>query len=213
MSQDEIDQKNDLPGLDYWRLCDELSIVQAALLIAGSDPSSAQSYVENWEPHLKPPGYEAAKAAISNSLDKGEIKGFLTPMFDSDIQGNRTTPNEGSINIHESKVEVDSLRNWLARRGVRKGFFFPTENDAPDYLDPKNLRFAPKLAAAVRAWQAVTDPGKKSAKQALEKWLNEHAAEFGLVDDDGKPIKQAVEDCSKVANWNQTGGAPKTPSA
>ena len=211
MPHDEIDQKNNLPGLDYWRLCDQLSIVQAALLIAGSDPSSEQSYVEGWKPHLRPTGYEAAKAAISNSLYKGAIKGVYIPVFDIDIHGTRIAPIEGSIDIHESKVEVDSLRNWLAGRGFSKGFFFPTGTDAPDYLDSRNLRFAPKLAAAVRAWQAVTDPGKKSAKQALEKWLNEHAAELGLADEDGKPTKQAVEDCSKVANWNQTGGAPKTP--
>jgi len=35
-----------MEGLDYWRLNDELSIIQAALLIAGEDPSATAPYVE-----------------------------------------------------------------------------------------------------------------------------------------------------------------------
>lgn len=213
MAHDPNEQRNDLPGLDYWRLCDELSLVQAALLIVGCDPSGGLGYAEEWKPHEMPIGYVAARAAISNALRKGAIKGKLIPLFDTDINGHRCGAIEDSIDIHESRVEVDSLRAWLIGRGFRQGFFFPLTADEPDYLDPRKPRYAPKLAAAVRAWQAVTDPGKRSAKQALEKWLREHAAEFGLVDDEGNPINQAIEDCSKVANWNQIGGAPKTPSA
>ena len=69
------------------------------------------------------------------------------------------------------------------------------------------------LAAAVKAWQAVTDPKGKSPKQALDKWLREHAADFGLTDDEGNPVNQAIEDCSKIANWQPGGGAAKTPGA
>jgi hypothetical protein len=99
---------------------------------------------------------------------------------------------------------------WLKSKGITTGFFFPEATEAPDYLDKRNPRYAPKLAAAVQAWMSVTDPGKKSPKQALDKWLREHAAEFGLTDEDGKPIESAVEEISKVANWKQSGGAPKT---
>lgn len=81
-----------------------------------------------------------------------------------------------------------------------------------DFLDLLNQRYAPKLAAAVKAWQAVTDTGKRSPKQALDKWLREHATEFGLTNEDGKPIENAIEECSKVANWNTKGGATKTPT-
>ena len=48
-------------------------------------------------------------------------------------------------------------------------------------------------------------------KQDLTKWLNLHAAEYGLTNDEGEPNKQAVEEVAKVANWNTKGGAPKTP--
>ncbi|MGA9883269.1 MAG: hypothetical protein WBQ34_06100, partial [Candidatus Acidiferrales bacterium] len=66
-----------MEGLDYWRLCDELTIIQAALLTVGNDPSSDQVYVETWEPEKRPNGYEAAKAAITNALRRNVIKGKL----------------------------------------------------------------------------------------------------------------------------------------
>lgn len=210
MGFDPFDQHFDRNGFDYWRLCDELSIVQTALLIAGLDPSGENGYAENWELHVRPIGYEAAKAGVSNALRNGVIKGKLIPLYDTDMNGNRCGAIDDSIDINESRVEVDSLRDWLAGRGFRHGFFFPLNTDAPDYLDPRNSRFAPKLAAAVRAWQAVIDPERKHPKQALMKWLREHAAEFALTDDDGKPNETGIEEVAKVANWQPGGGAPKT---
>jgi hypothetical protein len=112
----------------------------------------------------------------------------------------------------ETLLGRDDLRAWLVSNGIHTGFFFPDSTNAPDYLDPKNPRYAPKLAAAVTAWLAVIDPGKVNPKKALEKWLREHAAEFGMTDDDGNPVNQAIDDCSKVANWQLSGGAPRTPS-
>ena len=111
----------------------------------------------------------------------------------------------------KSTVSRSDLLAWLEAAGSRPRFFFPTATDAPDYLDPKNPRYAPKLAAAVRAWQAVTDPGGKHPKQALAKWLREHANEFCMTDDEGKPNETGIEEAAKVANWQPTGGAGKTP--
>jgi hypothetical protein len=203
-----------MESLDYWRLCDDLSIVQAALLLAGHDPSQPVGYAEHLDMHKRPPGYEAAKAAITNALRRGIIKGRHVPLFDTDINGNRIGAIENSFDLGETTIEVESLKAWLISRGIRTGFFFPTATDAPDYLDRNNPseRYSAKLAAAVNAWQAVTDPNGKSPKQALTKWLREHANEFGLCDEEGKPNEQGIEDCAKVANWELKGGAPKTPN-
>jgi hypothetical protein len=228
--------------LDYWRLCDELNVVQAALLIVGEDPSTAK-YTEAMEVENRPKGYEAAKTAITHALIKyaayrteyervdnlpwdassssiydqveshrlNSLKGSVISVWDTDFNGNPYQIIQGSIELWQSTVDVAALKVWLKERGFSSGFFFPVSDDTPDYLDPRNPRYAPKLAAAVHAWQAVTDSGRKSPKQALEKWLREHASEFGLTDDEGQPVNQAVEDCSKVANWQPSGGAPKTP--
>jgi hypothetical protein len=111
----------------------------------------------------------------------------------------------------KTMIGVETIREWLESKGMRTGFFFPSATDAPDYLDPKNSRYAPKLAAAVRAWQSVTDPSGKHPKQALTKWLREHAREFGMTDDEGKVNETGIEEVAKVANWQPGGGAPKTP--
>ena len=134
------------------------------------------------------------------------------PKTEYDFNGNPVGWLQGTIDLYASTINVESLRQWLVLKGFSTGFFFPDPVTTLDFLDRLNSRYAPKLAAAVNAWQAVTDPGRKSPKQALDKWLREHAAEYGLTNDEGKPIETAIEECSKVANWNQTGGAPKTPT-
>lgn len=57
-----------MEDIDFWRLAEELTIVQAALLVAGEDPSSSSEYVENWDAEKRPAKYEAAKHAIKNAL-------------------------------------------------------------------------------------------------------------------------------------------------
>lgn len=204
-----MDEFEALDDLDFWRLCDELTIKEAALLVAGMSPAEFAA-VENWSIDKRPPGYEAAKSAITNALRGGRIEGEVEPEFDSDFNGN-PTPLGGTVSIH-SRVNVESLRSWLVSRGFRRGFFFPQRIEMPDYLDARDPRYAPKLAAAVRAWQAVTDPAGKHPKQALTKWLRENASQFGLTDEDGKPNDTGIEEAAKVANWQPGGGAPKTPS-
>lgn len=98
--------------------------------------------------------------------------------------------------------------------GVAGGFF-----QAPAPREQVENRYSPfyaaKLAAANAAWKAVTaDPSLllgKSPKKALELWLKEHAAEFGLLNKDGTPNATGIEEIAKVANWRPAGGAPTTP--
>jgi hypothetical protein len=203
-----------MEGLDYWRLNDELSIINAALLIAGEDPGHSAAHVENWDFDKRPAGYEAAKAAIVSALRKELLKGQLNPQYVYNDNGFATDAIPGTVDLNESYVDVAALKTWLANRGFRSGFFFPEATNAPDYLDPKHPHYAPKLAAAVKAWQAVenSELDGKSPKQMLVKWLREHAAEYGLSDDDdGKPNETGIEEAAKVANWQPGGGAPKTP--
>ncbi|WP_273723727.1 hypothetical protein [Bartonella sp. AU18XJBT] len=54
--------------------------------------------------------------------------------------------------------------------------------------------------------------GGKTVKGTLIKWLREHAVQYKLVDDDNLPRKKLIEELAAVANWEPTGGAPKTPA-
>lgn len=204
-----------MENFDYWRLCDDLSIFQAALLIIGEDPSGNNCYAENWEMHKRPRGYEAAKSALINALQSGSIEGNLHFEYLRDMNG-AVVGDTGEVDIETSIISVESLKAFLKTRGINSGFFFPSNIDRRNYLDPSNSCYAPKLAAAVAAWESISSDetrlNGKTPKQALEKWLREHANEFGLTGADGNPVAAAIEQISKVANWKPEGGAAKTPT-
>ena len=208
-----------MEDLDDWRLCGELTVIQAALLTVGISPTGTQELVENLKPDERPPGYEAIRTAIKNALRDGAIEGTRVPRYEIDINGYPYEEIEGSVDVTASEVEVESLKAWFLRRDYRPVFFFPLEEDEPvkedepDYLDSGNTRYAPKLAAAVRAWQAVADPGPKHPRQALEDWLVKNAADLGLTDEKGKLNRTGIEQIAAVANWRWRGGAPKTPGS
>jgi hypothetical protein len=108
---------------------------------------------------------------------------------------------------NETTIYRDDLISWLSSRGFKSVFFFPDAKatDEPDYLNKKHPRYSGKLAAAVSAWEALKESkpqSGKSPKQALEKWLKENAARFGLTDDDGNPVTTAMTECSTIANWS-----------
>lgn len=207
-----------MDSLDYWRLCEDLSIVQAALLlVAGENPSLDVAQVEQMSFGDRPSGYEAAKNAISQALMKGLIEGSHIPEYLPYITGSIKKSIEGSIDIHKSTVNVNSLRAWLQRRGFVTGFFFPAASNIAAYLDSSNPHYPPKLAAAVRAWEAVTTDqtysgNGRTVKQNLVSWLTARAAELELLRPDGEINNDAIENqVAKVANWQDRGGAPKTP--
>lgn len=210
-----MDYRDERDGVisEWWKFVDEFTVHQAALLIAGVEPNSETgTQCWSWKQHEKPDGYAILLQALSSGLAKGALTGEHIPLFEYDINGTECGEIAGTTDVERSTVERASLVKWLADRGHRKGFFFPNADAGmPDYLNPAHPRYSGKLAAAVNAWEAVTDPGGKHPKQALEKWLNEHAERFGMTNDDGMPVKQAVSDCAKVANWKPDGGAPKTP--
>lgn len=206
-----LEKQSDISNI--WRLCDELSVKNAALLVVGVDPASeAGSFCEGWEVHKRPRGYEAAKHAICNALKRGTVAGEHRGEPETDMNGNEIGEIPGTTDIDRSTVERDSLKRWLQERGIGSGFFFPDEQPTTDYLDRRHPRYAHKLAAAIQAWQAIGEPSGRTPKQALEKWLREHAAAFELTKDDGTANELGIQEVSKVANWKREGGASKTPS-
>ena len=162
--------------LEFWRLCEDLTVSQAALLIVGREPTSDNQY--DAEQGSQPPvGYEATREAIKSGLLRGALAGEIIPRRGSGLDGSPGSGDwlQGTVDIFKSKVEVASLKNWLSARGVETGFFFsPKPSGKAEYLDPHHPRYAPKLAAAVRAWLATE--GKfatkgKPPKTLLEEWL------------------------------------------
>jgi hypothetical protein len=203
--------------MDYWRMCDELSVVQAALLILGVDPGMFVD-VLNWQEHEKPDNFAAVLTALSHAILGGRlpatIRTAVEQRWDSVAEASYYE-DTGEPDWQKTTILVEDLKGWLRGRGFKTGFFFPQAADTPDFLDPSYKNYAPKLAAAIGAWQAVNaDPELmkgKTVKQALLKWLRKNADQFGLTKDDGNPNEQGIEEIAKISNWDTKGGAPRTP--
>nr|WP_275064849.1 MULTISPECIES: hypothetical protein [Bartonella] len=98
--------------------------------------------------------------------------------------------------------------------------FFPEDDsrDAKDkkyaFQDPMHPHYVPKLAAAVAAWEAVSEAApSKTVKQTLAEWLRQNADQYDLRNKKTGELKEdVIEQVSSVANWQTKGGAPKTPA-
>jgi hypothetical protein len=243
--------KLNMNELDHWKICEDLSVNQAALLIVGSDPSVQSP--ETMQTSERFPVWSATLTALNHAIlgkrlpatirrrawargwdeEAGEGEKLIQDAqlfpdqdeFPDEAHGPRL---RGIIYRAEpdwdlTTVRVDDLRKWLASRGVKSGFFFSDENDnakvvdpgLPNFLDSGHPNYSAKLAAAIAAWQAVTDDPKllraKSVKAALTRWLRENAKKMCLTKKGGSVNEQAIEEIAKVANWDPKGGAPKTP--
>src|SRR5690242_6543211 len=164
-----------MDALDYWRLCDALSVVQTALLIVGEDPSESQDFIDDYNSQNRPKGYDAVMTALTNAIFAKRLPAKI----------GYTGEDEDRISWHATTIEVDEVRKWLSWRGINSGFFFPKGSSGPEYLSSSHQSYSPKLAAAVEAWRAVSGNAElrrgKSVKQALAIWLRQHANQFGLT--------------------------------
>ncbi|HEH6437449.1 TPA: hypothetical protein SHT55_000010 [Pseudomonas aeruginosa] len=203
--------------LSYWKLCSSLTPVEAAALIVGVPPEriSASGYVydartyylegsNNHTPAEQATEFRAALTSLAAALRNGKLTGDQAPIA------------PGQFHLSSTRIDTESIRIWLSSHGITSGFFFPDRNtETPSYLDQSHPHYSPKLAAAVRAWEAVSSQPErllgKTPKQALQKWLRENAAQYGLSKDGNTSNEQGIEDISKVANWSQAGGVSKTP--
>lgn len=218
-----------MESLDYWRLCDELSVIQAALLLVDADPATDQTYVLDWPVENRPKGFDAAKAALTHAILSGRLPAIIRrsawergwnedpeigELIGRDDRGSHIL-YKANPDWHLTTIEVEVLKQWLRGRGIKTGFFFNEVSESADYLDSNNPNYSPKLAAAIEAWKAVSRDQKltngRSVKQAILRWLRVNADRFGLTKEDGSPNEQGIEEVSKVANWDTKGGAPKTP--
>jgi hypothetical protein len=205
--------------MDYWRLCDKLSVVQAALLTVGLDPEEYAN-IMYWKIEEYPENFYAAFTAFSNAIISKKLEALIhykkERLYHEGLNvGESVLVETDEPDWDRTIISIDDIRSWLESRGIRQGFFFPQADDTPDYLDKTNKNYAPKLAAAIGAWQAINaDPGLikgKTVKQALLKWLRKNADRFGLTKEDGNPNEQGIEEIAKISNWDVKGGAPKTP--
>ncbi len=223
-----------MDGMDYWHLCDEVTVAQAALLLRDTDPAKVKVPANIHDAQELPEGFEAVFAALTHAIVSRRLKasvrhsarlaGTISDFREIEYEevdgvsmANEKVVYSANPDWNLTTMTVEELKKWLRGRGVNSGFFFPNATDAADYLDPRNPHYSAKLAAAISAWEHVNRTPMaqrgKTVKQAIMIWLRLNAGRFGLAKEDGTPNEQGIEEVSKIANWDTKGGAPKTPGA
>lgn len=232
-------------SMKEWRLSDELSVVNAAILITGNDPSTER---EVYDPKMRRAfleqvtnghkGYDATFNALRSAILANKLQARVVFSVDVDAEelravvrvsqqlsqlgGQLVSACKDAVYLQrepdwkQTMVEVDELKRWLQSRNFRPAFFFPTTETASEpipkvgnFMDPNHHRYSDKLACAVAAWEAITQPRRgKSVKQTISAWIKEHGAKYTR---DGNPFSnQAREGIATLANWNPGGGTPRT---
>ena len=194
-----------MDGRDVWKIADHLNVYEISLLLGGYDPSEFVEFgAINWSNTVNLRTYSYL-TAIQNAVATDRIRSE---------KRTKETAYGTDIDWTWTLIEVASLSEWLIKKNAT-GLFFTA--DAPQTLgfaDNTNPFYAPKLAAAVDAWTVVTSNMElhknKTPKQALDKWLREHAIEYGLTLETGDPNKQGIAEICKIANWKPEGGVSPT---
>lgn len=210
---------------DYWRLCDDVTVVQATLLALDVDPAGLQESVfdtNSFEKHEKPDDFNIVFSALKNAINGGKIKptSIVKQKRTITTEDNEGAParmeiETGDINWSETMIAIQDLKKWLIGKKIKRGFLFPEGMDGKAaYLDQSHPHYAPKLAAAVMAWLAINQDSNalrtKTPKHAAEAWLRAHAAEFNLIWN-GSVNNDAILEISKIVNW-KGGGPLETPT-
>ncbi|WP_273758505.1 hypothetical protein [Bartonella sp. AU55XJBT] len=205
-------------GLEWFLDFQKLTIPQAAFLIAGLNPGKCTLFNK-----IKPEESGIYEGHRLVSLDKtsnfrGAYHAIVQAGKDYRLKIEWSYDFFGNIDADSSHVFVEDLKEWLLSCGYRPAFFFP-KNDSDNIKDhkytfqnPNHPRYAPKLAAAVAAWEEVSEAApNKSVKATLAEWVQENAEKY--VKKNGELTKDFIEQVSSVANWDPTGGAPKTKAS
>lgn len=219
--------------LEHWRLCDPLSLEDAAALLAGYDPEEINrqqndtGFDQN-HPFLYTMETSLRNAVLSNRLQVmrrvSTGKYHHIRMAGDESEGWWEPVDE--LSLSGTLVAVDDLKNWLTSMGVDGGFFF-TEHEGiepgsnrPDPMNKNSKFYAPKLAAAIEAWETLQqDPKLQDANAVVKEatdWLTENAERLNILWTDPKtgetiPPKSTIEAMAKIINWNDKGGVNKTP--
>ncbi|WAC28057.1 hypothetical protein [Ancylobacter sp. SL191] len=193
-----------MANLEHWAKADALNIYQIALLLEEIDPAPLERL-----------GYQCLSERTRDqtsvhvvNLKNAVLTDKLRPVL-------RSYDSFGDHDWTLTLIGTPELKVWLWTRDLHGTVFGASAKTKP-LLSAFSRFYAQKLDAAVAAWQAVTsEPHRlrgRSPKQALEGWLTENAKEYGLLNRDGTPNRTGIEEIAKVANWNQKGGAPSTPT-
>lgn len=189
------------PGWNAWRAASLVTIRQAACLLSNEDPQAhTGSQLEKLPAQAQTMSHLIAYAILAGELvpyacfvRRGE-EGFLptNEVARHDVLGDSTTILTAEL---ASWCNSKNLPHpWVLNAAARGSASHSAQNNYPL-----------ELRAAIGAFEAVRNDQNATAgqtpKQALLKWLRTNT-NLG---------KEARERVAIVANWQPSGGAPRTP--
>ena len=194
---------------EFWKLCESYTLLEAALLILDIDPEGNENIERKSE---KPKGLAAILASLNSAVKNGTLEADEpSPSAKEMLAGNK----------QYLIIDANNLKDWLRTKNFTTGFLFDNKDlpiRTPDYLNKDHPNYAYKLAAAVRAWEAVSTDKKyqnngRRIKTNLVNYLKSHASNLDLLKQDGEINNTAIEEqIAMIANWEPTGGISKTPT-
>lgn len=196
-----------------WKIQDVVTIQEAVLLAFGVVPEGDYATLLTYRHKAEwPKGMFPLARMLANALESKIIEG--TPIYHGEYQDAGYFSNR--LDIDAALVSITSVQRLFNKKNILDQFFNDTPVANAEYLDVEHACYAPKLHAAVNAWQAIAidSEGKntKTPKQNIEIWLRKNAQKFDLAKDDGTLNEHAIEQIAKIINWRPEGGVVKTPS-
>ena len=201
-----MNQKFEQPS-PAWLLAKEVSLIEATLLVLDIEPQGIAHEVEFFFEVQKPRHYVAMRNSVYQALVGKKLDGNVVPAGES-TPVHEAEENISQADLEKTKINMGSLRKWVAQTKFPSSFFDSNDGGTPEYRDPSHPRFAPKLAAAIEVWEAfeeLPDSGGRP-KQRMENWLRAHAERLSLTLPNGDVNETAIFDIAKVANWDTKGG-------
>lgn len=131
--------------LDYWRLCADFTVVQAALIVCGIPPEDMQWNVERTTESQCPAGYVAIRTALSNGLNSGRIKPSKASFFCTD-EGDETN----HFDVQSTTIAIEEIDRFLKSMGVICDFFDRSVGSNGSDIGAA-APMPPKLNAALKA--------------------------------------------------------------
>ncbi|WP_157469040.1 hypothetical protein [Dyella thiooxydans] len=194
-------------GLDHWKIwkiVDPLGIREAARLLAGLNPKPSTNRIDSDK--AKAASADAYEIALIRAVQSGRVRAANPLAWEANGYDQWTVPCDSASDelCSDTTVHVADLVQWATACGIPHGW--PAGASEQSARKPDLSRFPEELRAAIEAFDAVRNDPKatagKSAKQALETWLEANKPEL---------TGNARERIASVANWQRAGGAPKTP--
>lgn len=199
--------------IEFWKLCETVSVFQATMLILGVDPGNETSHETERRTGLVE-GYGAIKTALLAAIRSKQLRATVEEVSEYNELGQWSGVKPGTIDLDLTLIDVSSLIDFLRARDFQTEVFGGSGNAVHPVLDASGAFYAPKLAAALDAWVAVTAERRfetqGTPKRWIEKWLREQASRYALHKADGTLNEDAIQQIAKIVNWRPEGGAGKT---